>query len=91
MIKQMITEAIKAASSKPMEALRQRLANFFSDGIISDWERQQIEKDAEAIANDLDRQFSWADEYMKGDEKNLLLRIQPKEDLLPCLRKPVMS
>lgn len=69
MIKQMITEAIKAASSKPMEALRQRLANFFSDGIISDWERQQIEKDAEAIANDLDRQFSWADEYMKGDEK----------------------
>ena len=65
----MITEAIKAASSKPMEALRQKLANFFSDGIISDWERQQIEKDAEAIANDLDRQFSWADEYMKGDEK----------------------
>ena len=69
MIKQMITEAIKAASSKPMEALRQRLAGFFSDGIISDWERQQIEKDAEAIANDLDKQFGWADEYMKGDEK----------------------
>lgn len=69
MIKQMITEAIKAASSKPMEELRKRLAGFFSDGIISDWERQQIEKDAEAIANDLDRQFGWADEYMKGDEK----------------------
>jgi len=69
MIKQMITEAIKAASSKPMEALRKRLASFFSDGIISDWERQQIEKDAEAIANDLDKQFGWADEYMKGDEK----------------------
>lgn len=69
MIKQMITEAIKAASSKPMEALRKRLAGFFSDGIISDWERKQIERDAEAIANDLDRQFGWADEYMKGDEK----------------------
>nr|DAX65779.1 MAG TPA: Tape measure domain protein [Caudoviricetes sp.] len=69
MIKQMITEAIKAASSKPMEELRKRLAGFFSDGIISDWERQQIEKDAEAIAKDLDRQFGWADEYMKGDEK----------------------
>lgn len=69
MIKQMITEAIKAASSKPMEDLRKKLASFFSDGIISDWERQQIEKDAEAIANDLDRQFGWADEYMKGDEK----------------------
>lgn len=69
MIKQMITEAIKAASSKPMEALRQKLAGFFSDGIISDWERLQIEKDAEAIARDLDKQFGWADEYMKGDEK----------------------
>lgn len=69
MIKQMITEAIKAASSKPMEELRKKLAGFFSDGIISDWERQQIEKDAEAIMNDLDRQFGWADEYMKGDEK----------------------
>lgn len=69
MIKQMITEAIKAASSKPMEELRKRLASFFSDGIISDWERKQIERDAEAIANDLDRQFGWADEYMKGDDK----------------------
>lgn len=69
MIKQMITEAIKAASSKPMEELRKKLAGFFSDGIISDWERQQIEKDAEAIMNDLDHKFGWADEYMKGDEK----------------------
>lgn len=69
MIKQMITEAIKAASSKPMEELRKRLAGFFSDGIISDWERQQIEKDAEAIMNDLDRRFGWADDYMKGEEK----------------------
>lgn len=70
MIKQIITEAIKAASSEPMEKLREKLAGFFtSDHIISDWERQQIEKDVEAIMDDLDRQFGWADEYMKGDEK----------------------
>ena len=70
MIKQIITEAIKAASSEPMEKLREKLAGFFtSDHIISDWERQQIEKDVESIMNDLDSQFSWADEYMKGDEK----------------------
>lgn len=69
MIKQMITEAIKAASSEPMEKLRAKLAGFFSDKMISDWERQQIEKDAQAIMDDLDRQFGWADEYMKGDEK----------------------
>ena len=65
----MIMEAIKAASSEPMEKLRAKLAGFFSDKMISDWERQQIEKDAQAIMDDLDRQFGWADEYMKGDEK----------------------
>lgn len=69
MIKQMITEAIKAASSQPMEALRKKLAGYFSDNIISDWERQQIEKEAEAITKELDRQFGWADEYMRGEDK----------------------
>lgn len=69
MIKQMITEAIKAASSGPMEKLRKKLAGFFSDNVISAWEREQIEKDAESIMNDLDRQFGWADEYMKGEEE----------------------
>lgn len=70
MIKQMISEAVKAASSEPMEKLREKLAGFFTnDKIISDWERQQIEKDAEKIMNDLDRQYGWADEYMKGDEQ----------------------
>lgn len=68
MIKQMIVEAIKAASSKPMEELRDKLNGFFSDGIISNWEREQIERDAEKIMRDLDRQFAWADQYMKGDE-----------------------
>lgn len=68
MIKQMIVEAIKAASSKPMEELRDKLNGFFSDGIISDWERAQIERDAEKIMRDLDSKFAWADQYMKGDE-----------------------
>lgn len=68
MIKQMIVEAIKAASSKPMEELRDKLNGFFSDGIISNWEREQIERDAEKVMRDLDRQFAWADQYMKGDE-----------------------
>lgn len=69
MIKQMIMEAIKATASKPMEALRQKLAGFFSDGIISAWEQEQIEKDAEAIMKELDGKYGWADEYMKGEEK----------------------
>lgn len=69
MIKQMIMEAMKATTSDKMEALRNRLAGFFSDGIISNWEREQIEKDAEAITRELDRKYGWADEYMQGDDK----------------------
>lgn len=69
MIKQMIMEAMKATTSDKMEALRQKLAGFFSDSIISAWEREQIEKDAEAITKELDGKYGWADEYMKGDEK----------------------
>nr|WP_302829782.1 hypothetical protein [uncultured Bacteroides sp.] len=69
MIKQMILEAMKATSSKPMEALRNKLASFFSDGIISAWEREQIEKDAEALTKELDGKYGWADEYLKGDEE----------------------
>lgn len=69
MIKQMIQEAIKASTSEPMEVLRQKLAGFFSDGIISVWEREQIEKDAEALMNELDGKYGWADDYMKGEEE----------------------
>lgn len=70
MIKQMVMEAIKLTSSEPMKKLRDKLAGFFSDGIVSAWEREQIEKDAEAIMNDLDSKYGWADEYMKDDEES---------------------
>lgn len=69
MIKQMIMESIKAASSKPMEELRKKLAEYYKDGVISAWEREQIEKDAAAITKDLDSKFGWADEYMRGEEE----------------------
>lgn len=68
MIKQMVLEAIKATTSQPMEALRQKLAGFFSDGVISAWEREQIEKGAEDLTKQLDDQFGWADEYLQGDK-----------------------
>lgn len=69
MIKQMIMESLKAASSEPMEKLRKKLAEFYKDGIISAWEREQIEKDAEAITKDLDSKYGWADEYLQGEEE----------------------
>lgn len=69
MIKQMVMESIKAASSDPMKALREKLADFYKDGVISDWERGEIEKEAEALTQKLDDKFGWADQYMKGDEE----------------------
>lgn len=69
MIKQMVMESLKAASSEPMEKLRKKLAEFYKDGIISAWEREQIEKDAEAITKDLDSKYGWADEYLRGEEE----------------------
>ena len=69
MIKQMVMEAIKATTSQPMEALRQKLAGFFSDGVISAWEREQIEKGAADLTKQLDEQFGWADEYLQGDKE----------------------
>lgn len=69
MIKQMVMEAIKATTSQPMEALRQKLAGFFSDGVINAWEREQIEKGAADLTKQLDEQFGWADEYLQGDKE----------------------
>lgn len=71
MIKQLITEAMKSAASKPMEALRRKMAELFADGIISSIDRRELEKQAEDIVNQLDRQFGWADQYMKGEEDPL--------------------
>lgn len=71
MIKQLITEAMKSAASKPMEELRRKMAELFADGIISSLDRRELEKQAEDLVNQLDRQFGWADEYMKGEEDPL--------------------
>lgn len=69
MIKQMVMEAIKATTSGPMEALRQKLAEFFADGVISAWEREQLEKGAADLTKLLDDQYGWADDYLQDEEK----------------------
>lgn len=69
MIKQMVMEAIKATTSGPMEALRQKLAEFFADGVISAWEREQLEKGAADLTKLLDDRYGWADDYLQDEEK----------------------
>lgn len=64
MIKNMIMEAVKMASSSPMEKLRDMMLSFWSDSYISLWEEEQLQKAAVQLQEDLDKQFGWADRFM---------------------------
>lgn len=68
MIRNMVTESIKAAASDPMKAIREKLLEFWSDDYISDWEQDYLDRKAQELADDLDRKFGWADKYFNtGD------------------------
>ena len=69
MIKQMITTAMKATISPDMERLRDKMEEFWSDNFISDWERDYLERMAADMANKLDNQYGWADDYFKEEEE----------------------
>ena len=66
MIKSMIMESIKATASAPMQKLRDLMVGFFSDGVISMWEEEQLYKAAEKAQKQLDEKYGWADRFM-GD------------------------
>lgn len=68
MIRNMVTESIKAAASDPMKAIREKLLEFWSDNYISDWEQDYLDQKAQELADDLDRKFGWADKYFKPDD-----------------------
>ena len=63
MIRNMVTESIKAAASDPRKAIREKLLEFWSDDYISDWEQDYLDRKAQELADDLDRKFGWADKY----------------------------
>lgn len=63
MIRNMVTESIKAAASDPMKEIREKLLEFWSDDYISDWEQDYLDRKAQELADDLDRKFGWADKY----------------------------
>ena len=63
MIRNMVTESIKAAASGPMKEIREKLLEFWSDDYISDWEQDYLDRKAQELADDLDRKFGWADKY----------------------------
>lgn len=69
MIKQMIIEAMKADIAGPMEAIRKKMADFWSDEYISDSEQGILDRMAEDLTGMLDRTYSWADKYLKGEKE----------------------
>ena len=70
MIKQMVIEAMKADISAPMQAIRDKLEQFWSDGVISPTEDGIINQMVDDITNELDNQYGWADKYLKDTESS---------------------
>ena len=66
MMRQMVTESIKAAieSSDAMERIRQKLQEFYADNVLSGWEQEYIYNMAEQLQKQLDSQFGWADSLL---------------------------
>lgn len=65
MIKNMITEAMKADISEPMEKLRQMMLGFWSDEKITDWEKNQLEDYVDNMLEEQEAKWGWADGYFK--------------------------
>ena len=63
MIKQMVIEAMKADIKKPMQVIRDKLEEFWEDGIITQTEENIIDEMIKKLNQDLDASFGWADKY----------------------------
>lgn len=72
MMQQMVTESIKAAlqSSRRMEYIRQKLQEFYADNILSQYEQDYIYNMAEALQDELDNRFGWADSLMDDNDSS---------------------
>lgn len=70
MIKQMIVELIKSKDGigPAVEQIRDKLLEFWKDGVITGGEQAIIDKMVEDAANSLDGKLGWADKYLKGDD-----------------------
>lgn len=70
MIKQMIVELIKSKDGigPAVEQIRDKLLEFWKDGVITEGEQAIIDKMVEDAANSLDGKLGWADKYLKGDD-----------------------
>ena len=70
MIKQMIMEAIKMDLSDPMQKIRDKLREFWADGIISSSEEDYINQMVENELSALEDKYGWGDKYLKDSQSS---------------------
>ena len=66
-MKQMVTESIKGAmsSSGAMQAIRDKLEEFYADNVLTGWEQDYIYSMAETLQKDIDSRYGWAQSLFK--------------------------
>lgn len=70
MMQQMVTESIKAAiqAGGQMDAIREKLRQFYADGVLTDWEQKYVLNMAEKIEDELNERYAWANKLMSSDD-----------------------
>lgn len=67
MIKQMVIEAMKADIKEPMQVIRDKLEEFWEDGIITQTEENIIDEMIKKLNQNLEASFGWADKYFEDN------------------------
>ena len=67
MIKQMVIEAMKADIKEPMQVIRDKLEDFWEDGIITQTEENIIDEMIKKLNQNLEASFGWADKYFEDN------------------------
>ena len=69
MIRGIVVEMIKADFSGTIENLRNKIKDMLVDGVIDQYEENQINKIIEQISSDADKKYSWADRFIKEQKE----------------------
>lgn len=72
MMRQMVDESIKDAiqSGAAMDRIRQKLKEFYSDGIFTDEEKSELERMAANLSDQIEAQFGWATNLFNESERS---------------------
>ena len=67
MLRQMVQDAMKTDLTEPIRKLREMMAAALDDGIVTGAEERELEQFAQALAEETERKYRWADRIM-GNE-----------------------